>query len=75
MRFGEQYAYHKIPEWYIYYLDYDKLKTKIEQFKADKAPKLHGYYYLTQKCKVIKMDHEINEEESEKMSCLELEAK
>ena len=33
MRFGELFEYHKIPEWYNMYLDYNSLKMQIEIFK------------------------------------------
>jgi SPX domain protein involved in polyphosphate accumulation len=33
MKFGQQFEYHKIPEWYMMYLDYNKLKKMIEMFK------------------------------------------
>lgn len=33
MKFGKQFDFHKIPEWYSEYLDYQKLKALINQFK------------------------------------------
>lgn len=33
MRFGELFEYHKIPEWYYMYLDYNSLMNQIEAFK------------------------------------------
>lgn len=33
MRFGEQFEYHRIPEWYHMYLNYHALKLQIEIFK------------------------------------------
>lgn len=33
MRFGEQFEYHRIPEWYHKYLNYHALKLQIEIFK------------------------------------------
>lgn len=35
MRFGEQFEFHKIPEWYNIYLDYELLRKIIERFKED----------------------------------------
>ena len=35
MKFGQQFEFHKIPEWYCQYLEYEKLKKMIEDFKAD----------------------------------------
>jgi len=33
MRFGEQFEFHRIPEWYHKYLNYHALKLQIEIFK------------------------------------------
>lgn len=30
MRFGELFEYHKIPEWYNMYLNYQGLRSKID---------------------------------------------
>ena len=45
------FEFHKIPEWYMMYLDYEKLKKMIEDFKskrkAGKYMKLPGLYTFT----------------------------
>ena len=46
MKFGEQLEYHKIPEWYTMYLNYESFKHKIESFKSHKYHKLPGLYVL-----------------------------
>lgn len=33
MRFAELFEYHKIPEWYYMYLDYNSLEMQIQAFK------------------------------------------
>lgn len=35
MKFGIQFEFHKIPEWYIEYLDYNKVKSLIKEFKFE----------------------------------------
>jgi SPX domain protein involved in polyphosphate accumulation len=51
MKFGEILEYHKIPEWYNMYLNYELFKQKIELFqlkkKFNEVAKLPGYYYRT----------------------------
>lgn len=50
MKFGIQFEFHKIPEWYTDYLDYMKFKTIIKAFKKKLKSKyyfilrLHGYF-------------------------------
>ena len=48
MKFGQQFEFHKIPEWYNAYLDYESLKRMIEKVKKKqkkgKLVKLLGYY-------------------------------
>lgn len=34
MKFGQQFEYHKIPEWYSEYLDYNRFKKLIKTFKG-----------------------------------------
>jgi len=34
MKFSEQFEYHKIPEWYSEYLDYQFFKTKLKDFRS-----------------------------------------
>ena len=52
MKFGHQFEFHKIPEWYNMYLDYELLKDFIDEFKADvsagNAIKLPGLFTFTQ---------------------------
>ena len=33
MKFGQQFEYHKIPEWYNMYLDYQMFKENADHFK------------------------------------------
>ena len=33
MKFGTQYEYQKIPEWYVHYMDYEVLKRFVAKFK------------------------------------------
>ncbi len=33
MKFGQQFEFHKIPEWYTDYFDYQKFKKLISAFK------------------------------------------
>ena len=33
MKFGKQFEFHKIPEWYTDYVDYVRLKELISMFK------------------------------------------
>lgn len=35
MNFQQHFELQKIPEWYSQYLDYDKLKEMIDDFKTD----------------------------------------
>ena len=48
VNFGKQFEYHKIPEWYDFYVDYESLKKLISEFKRLKAQgeviKLNGLY-------------------------------
>ena len=34
MKFGVQFEFHKIPEWYIEYLEYQELKKNLNAFKT-----------------------------------------
>eukprot|EP00347_Sterkiella_histriomuscorum_P000531 403375494 len=60
MKFGIQFEFHKIPEWYTEYLDYLKFKSMIKDFKKrikkGECHKLPGYYYLTANRRAIKMN-------------------
>ena len=35
MKFGQQFEFHKIPEWYTMYLDYEMFKEMIDHFKQN----------------------------------------
>ena len=70
MKFGIQFEFHKIPEWYTEYLDYMRFKHMISTFKkklksiigfltwyiGNEVQKLRGLYYLTSKNYVNQMD-------------------
>lgn len=60
MKFGLQFEFHKIPEWYSEYLDYKRFKALIKRFKvrvkAGEVDKLRGLYYLTTKRFVLPLD-------------------
>ena len=63
MRFGEQFEFHKIPEWYTFYFNYNHFKKEIEKFKEDRQAgdyiKLPGlYFFLDQKIKIEMLDFE-----------------
>lgn len=32
MKFGSQFEFHKIPEWYTEYIDYQRLKNRAKEF-------------------------------------------
>ena len=57
MKFGSQSEFHKIPEWYNAYLDYEKLKHLIEKAKKKekkgKLVKLLGYYVFVPGRKIV----------------------
>ena len=60
MKFGEQFEYHKIPEWYNQYLSYEGFKKKIEQFKIQQKGgdfvKLPGMYiYLIGSSRLVSL--------------------
>jgi hypothetical protein len=40
MKFGVQFEFHKIPEWYTDYLDYVRFKQTISKFKKKVKSKL-----------------------------------
>lgn len=60
MKFGASFEYHKIPEWYMMYLDYHGLKKKIEDFKEKckkgEYTKLPGYYLFTNSRALVNLD-------------------
>lgn len=57
MRFGHQFEFHKIPEWYLQYLDYEGFKLMIEGFKEEVKKgnmiKLPGFYVFTKSRQLI----------------------
>jgi SPX domain protein involved in polyphosphate accumulation len=54
MKFGQQFEFHKIPEWYDQYLDYRKLKALINKGKV--ANKLHGLYFMAKDLRSFRLD-------------------
>ena len=60
MKFGTQFEFHKIPEWYDMYLDYESLKTSIETYKDNqkkgKLMKLPGYYMMTPHKSIVALE-------------------
>eukprot|EP00347_Sterkiella_histriomuscorum_P004047 403361947 len=60
MKFGEQFDYHKIPEWYADYFDYLRFKAMSQNFadrvKFKEAEAVQGYYSITTTKKVIRID-------------------
>lgn len=66
MKFGQQFEFHKIPEWYNMYLDYDLLCRYISEFKDStehkKSVKLAGYYILTKNNAVVNLKDGITED-------------
>ena len=60
MKFGTQFEFHKIPEWYDMYLNYEFLKNMIETHKAlckkGDMTKLPGFYSFTQKRAIVSLD-------------------
>lgn len=58
--FSEQFEYHKIPEWYSEYLDYNFFKEYLKLFRTNvrdgDLTKLRGLYTLTKKRLPIQMD-------------------
>jgi SPX domain protein involved in polyphosphate accumulation len=58
MKFGRQFESYKIPEWFEYYLDYNKLKTVLKfidnrQIKRKKLKKLKMMKSRYDKKKII----------------------
>ncbi len=52
MKFGQQFEFHKIPEWFEDYLSYKRLKQLLQKYshrvKAGQAYKLKGAYIFGQ---------------------------
>ncbi len=47
MKFGKQFEFHKIPEWYTEYLEYQRLKASIKEFNKNvKCKSLSHISYL-----------------------------
>jgi hypothetical protein len=61
MNFGKQFEYHKIPEWYDEYLDYDNLTKLIEEFnvgvESSELIKLTGFYTINSHHKLIPLEY------------------
>ena len=77
MKFGQQFEFHKIPEWYMNYLDYEKLKKMIEDFKAKRKGgeymKLPGFYAFTKQKTIVFLDpYNIHEMASDMPSNIDL---
>ena len=57
MKFSEQFEFHKIPEWYNMYLDFEDLLDKVNEFaekvKEGESAKLPGYYQFTMQKRVV----------------------
>jgi hypothetical protein len=60
MKFGEILEYHKIPEWYSMYLNYELFKQMIDLFcmkkKCSEVVMLPGYYFSTSDGTLVKLD-------------------
>ncbi len=53
MKFGQQFEFHKIPEWYDEYLDYRMLKALLKR-ASDR--KLRGVYYFTKDSRTFRIN-------------------
>ena len=57
MQFTEYFNYHKIPEWYNMYFNFESLLDRIERFDSSKQEnqyvKLYGFYYYIASAKRI----------------------
>jgi len=51
MKFGNQFEFHKIPEWYTEYLDYQKFKELIKAFKSRLKSKCDALTSQIEKCR------------------------
>ena len=60
MKFGVMFEFHKIPEWYQWYFNYELMKNLIEDFKEERKAghfiKLSGFYVFTKHHAVICLD-------------------
>ena len=60
MKFGHLFEFHKVPEWYTYYVDYSQLKALIDAFKTltkeEAVRKLKGYYMVNDKGQLYCID-------------------
>jgi SPX domain protein involved in polyphosphate accumulation len=45
MKFGQQFEFHKIPEWYTDYFDYQKFKKLISTFKKKISGRITSHIY------------------------------
>lgn len=46
MKFGVQFEFHKIPEWYSEYLDYRRFKGLIKKFKVKVKSKIEVVFII-----------------------------
>ena len=60
MKFGHLFEFHKVPEWYNEYMDYNQLRALIDAFKImckeGKTRKLKGYYMVNNKGQLYCID-------------------
>ena len=74
MKFGHLFEFHKVPEWYAEYVDYNQLRALIDAFKTmckeGGTRKLKGYYMVNNKGQLYCIDFiknykdEMNEQKS-----------
>lgn len=57
MKFGNLFEFHKIPEWYHEYIDYNLLATRCKAHRMltldQKAVKVTGIFYLTKSLQTV----------------------
>ena len=60
MKFGHLFEFHKVPEWYNEYMDYNQLRALIDAFKImckeGTTRKLKGYYMVNNKGQLYCID-------------------
>ena len=60
MKFGQQFEFHKIPEWYDEYLDYENLKYLLRRFSGNveygTLVKLPGFYTINNQQVLIPLE-------------------
>ena len=55
MKFGAIFEYHKIPEWYNMYLNYELLRQRLDDFNDKNPVKLPGYYFWCRNGEIKKL--------------------